>query len=163
MHRRPIGQPLNLPTAPVCPPGYHWENPPSGPIQGMGACVPNRTVQFRALPVTPPSAPAPARIVPFRAPPSAPSGAPPVVTSSPAPAPTVIPAADRAFAPAPVEPCPEPWPWWWLLVAAAVGGGLGYWAAGDEKTKKNIGRIANAAGARIVDRASGPILARLVG
>jgi hypothetical protein len=33
---------LNLSTSPpACPPGYHWEATPAGPIQGIAGCVKN--------------------------------------------------------------------------------------------------------------------------
>lgn len=159
---RGLGQPLTF-TAQTCPPGYHWETPTVGPIQGvrrmgaMSACVKDKALAFHLGP--PPLPPPPRRVViniPTRAP-SLPAAPPVVVRAPPAVAVrTAIPM--RADAP-PVdttEPTPEAcatcWPWWWLLVAAGAGAAAAGVARASGKKKKGEGaRRMNPYVARIVN------------
>ena len=130
-----------------CPPGQHYEPDAGGSqvIRGIGKCVPN-VVELHPLV--------------FHAP--APS---PAAQSAPAPAPS---GGDRAAAPAPTPTpapaCPDLWPWWWLLVAFAAGAAGGYYVQKNQsKAKKNAGRLASAAGGRIVNAAGNAAMSRLLG
>jgi hypothetical protein len=143
--------------APSCPAGQHYEpDTSSTTIKGMGKCVPNVvTVKPLTLHLAPAPAPAPQ---------PAPVVVAPLTFQTPAPSqPT---GGDFAPAPAPVvvASCPPVWPWWWLLVAFGVGaGGAYYIQKNQKKAKKNIGRVANEFGGRIVNGASNAALSRLFG
>jgi hypothetical protein len=140
--------------APSCPAGQHYEpDTSSTTIKGMGKCVPN-LVAIKPLTFRPAPAAAPAPLPP----------AAPVTFQQPAP--TQPTGGDFATAPqAPIAPpCPPVWPWWWLLVAFGVGaGGAYYIQKNQKKAKKNLGRVANEMGGRIVNGASNAALSRMFG
>jgi hypothetical protein len=148
--RRMMGaQTFSMPTT-TCPPGQHWEDDSAGPIRGLAACVPNRTIALRLVPAAAAPAAVPATTVAVQFPGLT------MPTTAAAPAPTSL---DRA---PPLEACPPVWPWWWLVLAAAAGGAAGYYAGQNpKKTKKNAGRVAHAIGGRIVNRAGHAAMSRL--
>jgi hypothetical protein len=148
-------------TPPTCPPGQYWVPDPAVAIRGtsraMASCQPVKVVHLTLRPpvfVAPPTTTA---IGPPLPPPPIttpiPGGAPNTVTVYPAPPqldPVLPPALIRVADPV----CPPLWPWWWLLVAAAAGAGAGYLIKKDKKgAKKNAGRVLNAVGSRVLNRA----------
>lgn len=153
-YRLSVGQTFSQTPAPSCPAGQHWVDDAVAPIRGLGRCVPNTHVALtlhRAA-TAPPSA---AHVVPLTLP-------------QPAPATASAPPRGGDFAPAPAPApsveCPPVWPWWWLLIAGGLGAGLGVYMQQNQKaTKKNARRVLNAAGGRILNRASDAAIARFVG
>jgi hypothetical protein len=167
-----IGQ-IFTSTTPTCPAGQHWVADAPVAIRGLArelaisACVPNIVVHLQ---LKPPPAPAPAPVV-VKLAPAVYQPPPPAVVSTPAPSVTVFPAPPQVVdaAPPPVRAaapgliCPAPWPLWWLVVAGAAGAFAGHLMKKDRTLKKNLGRVVNAVGGRMVDRASRPVVARLLG
>jgi hypothetical protein len=161
---RGIGAQTFTTQTPTCPPGQYWVPDPAVAVRGLSrtrpiaSCQPVHVVHLtlrppvfvappQATPIGPPAPPPPVTV-------AIPGGAPNTVTVYPAP-----PQVDEALPPAlvraaPPAICPPVWPWWWLLVAAAAGAGAGYLIKKDKKgAKKNVGRVMNAVGGRLVNRA----------
>jgi hypothetical protein len=154
-----IGAQVFTSATPTCPAGQHWVDDPAPVIRGLrpiSACVPNTVIH---LTLRPPPAPAPPAPVTVKL---APAVYQPAVATTPAPGVTVFaappqpdePVQAAAPPPAMVTVCPPPWPWWWLAVAAVAGGLAGHLLKKDRsKVKRNAGRIVNAVGGRVVNRA----------